>query len=153
MEGFFRGTSSHKAGSGTHSAFRSYYSNGDEKTEGTAKWHAAVSDLYFKAGREAHRVLKDNGVLIVKCQDEVSANRQWLTHIEIYNEYHQLGFYCKDLFVVVRENRPVVARLKQQVHARKNHSYFMIFVKRPPGKKGKPLRSLAVRSKPASSSA
>jgi hypothetical protein len=146
MEGFFRKSSSHKAGGGTHSAFRSYYSNGDEKADDAAKWHAAVSDLYFKAGREAHRVLKDNGILIVKCQDEVSANRQWLTHIEIYNEYHTLGFYCKDLFVVVRENRPVVARLKKQVHARKNHSYFMIFVKCPAGKKGKKLRSTAIVS-------
>lgn len=134
MEGFFRRNNSHKAGGGTHSAFRNYYSNGDETTDGSAKWHAAVTDLYFKAGREAHRVLKNKGILIVKCQDEVSANQQWLTHIEIHNEYHRLGFYCKDLFVVVRENRPVVARLKKQVHARKNHSYFLIFVKRAPGK-------------------
>jgi tRNA G10 N-methylase Trm11 len=129
MEGFYRRKSSHKAGSGTHSAFRRYYSNGDEEAKGPAKWHAAVTDLYFKAGREARRVLKDRGVLIVKCQDEVSANRQWLTHIEIYNEYQGLGFYCKDLFVVTRGNRPVVARLKKQVHARKNHSYFLVFVK------------------------
>jgi len=135
MEGFFRRSGTDKAGGGSHSAFRNYYSNGDERSEGTAKWHAAVSDLYFKAGREAYRVLKPNGVLIVKCQDEVSANRQWLTHIEIFNEYGQIGFYCKDLFVVVRENRPVVARLKKQVHARKNHSYFMVFIKRAIGKK------------------
>jgi hypothetical protein len=129
MEGFYRRATSHKAGSGTHSAFRSYYSNGDEQAQGSAKWHAAVTDLYLKAGREAYRVLKDNGVLIVKCQDEVSANRQWLTHIEIFNAYRDLGFYCKDLFIVVRENRPAIARLKKQVHARKNHSYFMVFVK------------------------
>jgi hypothetical protein len=147
MEGFFRKSNGQKAGGGTHSAFRDYYSNGDEKAEGSAKWHAAVTDLYFKAGREAHRVLKDNGVLIVKCQDEVSANRQWLTHIEIHCEYLKIGFYCKDLFVVVRTNRPVVARLKKQVHARKNHSYFMIFVKCPPGKNGNRLRSKAISSK------
>jgi tRNA G10 N-methylase Trm11 len=147
MEGFFRRDTQQKAGGGTHSAFRSYYSNGDEEATGSAKWHAAVTDLYFKAGREAHRVLKDYGTLIVKCQDEVSANRQWLTHIEIYNEYEKLGFYCKDLFVVVRENRPVVARLKKQVHARKNHSYFMIFVKYPATRKGQRLRSRAIMSK------
>ncbi len=129
MEGFFRKTTSHKAGGGTHAAFRNYYSNGDESAESSAKWHAAVAALYYEAGREAHRVLKDNGVFIVKCQDEVSANKQWLTHIEIYNRYKEYGFYCKDLFVVVRDNRPVVARLKKQVHARKNHSYFLIFVK------------------------
>jgi len=141
MEGFYRGNGTQKAGSGTHSAFASFYSNGDERANGSAKWHAAVTDLYFKAGAEAHRVLKPNGVLIVKCQDEVSANRQWLTHIEITNEYESKGFYAKDLFVVVRENRPVISRLKKQVHARKNHSYFLVFVKIPRGKRKESMRS------------
>jgi hypothetical protein len=152
MEGFFRRSGTAKAGGGSHSAFREYYSNGDENADGP-KWHQAVLDLYFRAGREAHRVLKENGVLILKCQDEVSANRQWLTHIEIYNEYAEYGFYCKDLFVVVRENRPVVSRLKQQVHARKNHSYFMVFIKCPKGKKSHRVRSRAIASKTGSGSA
>ena len=119
------------AGGGSHAAFRENYSNGNA-TKGGPKWHAAVTDLYFKAGAEAWRVLRDDGVLIVKCQDEVSANKQWFTHVEIINEYARIGFYAKDLFVVVRTNRPVVARLKKQVHARKNHSYFLIFIKPKP---------------------
>lgn len=134
MEGLFRKNSHHMAGSGTYAAFRNHYSDGEETTDGP-KWHAAVVDLYFKAGREANRVLKDNGVLIVKCQDEVSANRQNLTHVEIINEYEKIGFYTKDLFIVVRPNKPAVSRLKKQVHARKNHSYFLVFVKIPAGKK------------------
>ena len=140
MEGFFRKSNTHKAGFGTHNSFREYYSNGDEQVDG-AKWHGAVLDLYFKAGREARRILRDNGVLIVKCQDEVSANRQHLTHVEIINEYGGLGFYVKDLFVVVRSNRPGVSRLKKQVHARKNHSYFLVFVKVPKGKTPQRMRS------------
>lgn len=88
-----------------------------------------MTDLYFQAGRESHRVLRPEGILIVKCQDEVSANRQWLTHVEIINQFSEYGFYCKDLFVVVRTNRPIVSRLKKQEHARKNHSYFLVFVK------------------------
>jgi len=59
----------------------------------------------------------------------VSANRQWLTHVEIINEYERIGFYVRDLFVVVRNNRPIITRLKKQVHARKNHSYFIVFQK------------------------
>lgn len=140
MEGLLRNNKEHKAGNGSHSAFREYYSNGDEVNHQGPKWHAAVSDLYFKAGAEAHRVLKDNGVMIVKCQDEVSANRQWLTHVEIINHYELLGFYTKDLFVVVRQNKAVIARLKTQVHARKNHSYFLVFVKIPKGKKALSMR-------------
>ncbi|MDQ3747579.1 MAG: site-specific DNA-methyltransferase [Acidobacteriota bacterium] len=135
MEGFYRKSPDNKAGSGSHSAFAEAYSNGDEinedlENEGTKKWHAAVTDMYFKAGKEALRVLRKNGVLIVKCQDEVSAGKQWLTHVEIINRYEELGFYTKDLFVVVRNNRPSVSRLITQKHARKNHSYFLVFVKK-----------------------
>lgn len=128
MEGFYRHHNGHLAGSGSHSTFRKAYSNGQETASGP-KWHAAVLDMYFKAGAEAYRVLKENGVLIVKCQDEVSANTQRLTHVEIINHYTKLGFYAKDLFVVVRPNSPCVTRLKAQVHARKNHSYFLVFIK------------------------
>jgi len=139
MEGLFRRCTTHMAGGGTHKAFREHYSNGQKTTAGP-KYHEAVLDLYFKAGEEAHRVLKDNGVLIVKCQDEVSANRQRLTHVEIINRYEAMGFYTKDLFVVVRQNRPGISRLKKQAHARKNHSYFLVFVKIPKGKKRESMR-------------
>ena len=129
MEGLFRKTVGNLAGSGTHASFREKYSNG-EPTEAGPKWHQAVLDLYIRACNEAHRVLRREGVLIVKCQDEVSANRQNLTHVEIINHCEKKGFYTKDLFVVVRPNRPGVSRIKRQVHARKNHSYFLVFVKK-----------------------
>jgi tRNA G10 N-methylase Trm11 len=140
MEGLYRRAKSHLAGSGTYAAFRTTYSNSERTLDGP-KYHDAVLDLYFKSGREAHRVLRKYGVLIVKCQDEVSANTQRLTHVEIINEYKTLGFYAKDLFVVVRSNRPAVSRIKRQEHARKNHSYFLIFVKTDgENPKGKGLR-------------
>ncbi|MGB3684943.1 MAG: hypothetical protein WA991_03860 [Ornithinimicrobium sp.] len=133
MEGLFRKETGHMAGEGTHSAFRERYSDGKATlhVEGAPKWHDAVLDLYFKAGLEAQRVLRNYGVFIVKCQDEVSANRQRLTHVELINEWAD-GFYCKDIFVVTRNNKPGVTRLLRQEHARKNHSYFLVFVKRNP---------------------
>jgi tRNA G10 N-methylase Trm11 len=140
MEGLFRRSQSQLAGGGTHAAFRDHYSNGKQSTAGP-KYHDAVLDLYFRAGDEARRVLKPGGVLIVKCQDEVSANRQRLTHVEIINRFEANGFYTKDLFVVVRTNRPAVSRLKKQAHARKNHSYFLVFVKIPAGKRRESMRS------------
>lgn len=131
MEGLYRRERGHLAGSGSHAAFRETYSNGGA-TNGGPKWHGAVLDMYFRAGAEAFRVLRNGGVLIVKCQDEVSANTQRLTHVEIINHYEGVGFYAKDLFVVVRSNSPCITRLKNQVHARKNHSYFLVFVKGSP---------------------
>lgn len=134
MEGLFRASTAHLAGSGSHAAFRSSYSDGRATVavDGAPKYHEAVLDLYLKAGKEAHRVLRDYGVFVVKCQDEVSANRQRLTHVELINAYEDTGFYCKDLFIVVRPNRPGVTRLLRQEHARKNHSYFLVFVKLDP---------------------
>jgi hypothetical protein len=129
MEGLYRANEDNLAGDGTHAAFRQSYSNGMPTSTGP-KWHDAVVDMYMKAGIEAYRVLKNDGICIVKCQDEVSANKQRLTHVEIITGYESLGFYTKDLFVVVRQNKAGVSRLIKQEHARKMHSYFLVFQKR-----------------------
>lgn len=131
MEGLHRASVDHLAGSGTHSAFREAYSNGKkcETGENIPKWHDAVVDLYLKTALQAWDAIKPGGMFIVKCQDEVSANKQRLTHVEIISACESLGFYTKDLFVVVRTNKPVISRMVTQVHARKNHSYFLVFQK------------------------
>ncbi|WP_082507493.1 DNA methyltransferase [Duganella sp. Root336D2] len=115
-----------------HQNFEAYYRNNGGEAAGGKKYHEAVLDLYFQAGKEAWRVLKDNGVFIVKCQDEVCANKQRLTHVELINEYASYGFVCEDLFVIVRKGKPGVSRMIKQVHARKNHSYFLVFIKPRP---------------------
>ena len=110
-----------------HQNYEEYYRNNEATS--TRKYHEAVLDLYFSAAREAWRVLKAGGVYIVKCQDEVCANRQRLTHVEIINELTGQGFVAEDLFVVVRPGKPGVSRVLQQAHARKSHSYFLVFLK------------------------
>ncbi|MDB5373562.1 MAG: hypothetical protein JWP04_2204 [Belnapia sp.] len=142
MEGLLRNAPATRGGLGSHAGLRTYYAAGGETPATGAdglpaaagrRWHQAVLDLYLAAGAEARRVLRDHGILIVKCQDEVSANRQELTHVQIIAGFAELGFYARDLFVLVRSNRPGVARLLRQVHARKNHSYFLVFQKVPDG--------------------
>jgi hypothetical protein len=123
MEGAMRGT----AYSEGQQQFGDYY--GLQRCSGAGKYHAAILNLYLDGCMEADRVLRRGGVLIVKCQDEVSANKQRLTHVEIINAMAARGYYAKDIFIVVRSNRPVVSRIKKQVHARKNHSYFLVLVK------------------------
>jgi DNA modification methylase len=115
-----------------HQNYENYYRNNLATSE--KKYHEAVLDLYFSAAREAIRVLKEGGIYIVKCQDEVCANQQRLTHIELINELQSYGFVTEDLFVVVRTNKPGVSRILKQAHARKNHSYFVVFIK-PKGKR------------------
>ncbi|QUV84192.1 DNA methyltransferase [Chloracidobacterium aggregatum] len=115
-----------------HQNYEGYYKNNLTRSE--KKYHEAVLDLYFKAAREAWRVLREGGTYVVKCQDEVCANQQRLTHVEIINELQSYGFVVEDLFVVVRNGRPGVSRLLKQAHARKNHSYFLVFLK-PKGRK------------------
>ncbi len=114
----------------THQPFERYYKNNDTGNRTKAKYHEAVLALYEDGGKEAYRVLRPRGVMIVKCQDEVCSNRQRFTHVEIIQAYEELGFVAEDLFVVVRNNRPGVSRAVKQVHARKNHSYFLVFWKR-----------------------
>jgi hypothetical protein len=111
-----------------HQNFEQYYQN-NSASNGGKKYHEAVLDLYFRSAHEAHRVLKGEGIYIVKCQDEVCANQQRLTHVEIINELAEIGFIVEDLFVVVRRNKPGVSRILKQLHARKNHSYFLVFRK------------------------
>ncbi len=112
-----------------HQNFEHYYANNGATNGSGKKYHEAVLDLYFKAAQEAHRTLRDEGVYIVKCGDEVCANQQRLTHVELVNEFTRNGFVIEDLFVLLRNNRPGVSRVLRQVHARKNHSYFLVFRK------------------------
>ncbi|MEW5816485.1 MAG: DNA methyltransferase [Spirochaetota bacterium] len=111
-----------------HQNYENYYANNNTK-HNSKKYHEAVLDLYFSGALEAKRVLKTNGILIIKCQDEVCANKQRLTHVEIINELEKMSFVVEDLFVITRTNRPGVSRVLKQQHARKNHSYFLVFRK------------------------
>jgi hypothetical protein len=140
LEGLLRAKRETRGGQGSHDALRRHYAGGGvlpdaEPPDGAGRWHQAVLDLYMAASREARRVLRDHGILILKCQDEVSANRQELTHVQLVVALAGMGFYARDLFVLTRPNRPSVARLLRQVHARKNHSYFLVFQKVPEGVK------------------
>lgn len=83
--------------------------------------------FYSEALQEFYRVLAPNGVLIFKCQDTIDSSKQYLSHVYIINEAERIGFYCKDLFVYCVRNR-IIDKPEQQ-HARKFHSYYLVFKK------------------------
>ena len=87
-----------------------------------------IRQLYIEGSKEAWRVLNDNAILIVKCQDEIIARKQIWNHIELLLEIEKLGYVCVDLFVLVRKSGVIVSH-NRQFHAAKNHSYFLVFRK------------------------
>lgn len=90
-----------------------------------------LHSFYIKSLSEFYRVLKPNGILIFKCQDKVSSGKQYFSHVMIHNWASEIGFYAKDLYVLLAKNRIVAKwQLKNQKHARKFHSYFWVFQKK-----------------------
>ena len=89
-----------------------------------------LHQFYIDSLKELYRTLKEKGVLIFKCQDKISSGKQYMSHCFICNEAVKIGFYPKDLFILLAKNRIVADwQLKNQKNARKFHSYFWVFEK------------------------
>lgn len=84
--------------------------------------------LYEDSFREFKRILIPKGVLIFKCQDTIQDHKQYLSHLKILNLALEYDFYPKDLFVLLAKNRLIRDNLHRQQHARKYHSYFLVFI-------------------------
>jgi len=113
------------------SAFERYYRNNQRKAS-SRSYMEAILGLYYDAAAEALRVLKQGGIYIVKCQDQIHANRQWFVHVDLMVGLRSMGFTQEDLFILMRHNRPGVSRILRQAHARKNSSFFLVFRKHTP---------------------
>jgi len=89
-----------------------------------------LHQFYIDSLIEAYRILKPNGILIFKCQDKVSSGKQYFSHCFIKEQAEQVGFYSKDLFILLAKNRIIANwQLENQKNARKYHSYFWVFQK------------------------
>lgn len=86
-----------------------------------------LKSLYRDSLKEFSRILLPNGLLVFKCQDTVTSGKQFLTHCFIINEAEKLGFTCHDLFILVRERAIMDSKWNKQQHARKTHSYYLVF--------------------------
>ena len=85
--------------------------------------------FYRNAINEFYRVLAVGGMLTIKCQDTVSSAKQHLSHVAIINAAESVGFYSKDLFILIRDNVLWSPNMEHQQHARKTHCYFLVFTK------------------------
>lgn len=89
---------------------------------------SAVLDLYEGGMKEAHRVLRADGLLMVKCQDGIESGKPRWNHVTLANIGVHHGFVMRDLFVLVQPTQPTI-RWPHQLHARKNHSYLWVMEK------------------------
>lgn len=90
--------------------------------------YEAVYRLYLRGILEAHRVLRKKGVLVVKCQPCVADHVQKPIHVHLITQLPTLGFRFEDEFILHAHAKPMMRHTAQQ-HARKNHSYFLVFSK------------------------
>jgi hypothetical protein len=91
-----------------------------------------LKNHYFGTLKETYRLLQDEGILVLKCQDVVSSGKNHFSHCLVMNMALQVGFYPKDLFILMAKNRINSfngEKWKNQYHARKHHSYFWVFQK------------------------
>lgn len=87
-------------------------------------WQFYKESLY-----ELYRVLKPSGIIVFKCQDIVSGGTQHMSHYSVMKYADEIGFYTKDFFVLGNRNVLWSPNMINQQHARKNHSYFIVFQK------------------------
>jgi len=93
-----------------------------------------LTDNYYNTLKELYRVTTPGGLVVMKSQDVVSGGKNHFTHVMAMNMAHKIGFYPRDLFILLAKGRihSFGGRWKVQHHARKHHSYFWVFEKTKP---------------------
>lgn len=109
-----------------------------------------VLDLYRDGIREAFRVLRVGGRVLVKCQDMTYSERLHLVHLDVIRQMQEAGFQFVDMFVLVNINRrrqsstdhdpetEAVPPAVRQHRARRSHSYLLVGIKPKVRKKKSP---------------
>lgn len=83
--------------------------------------------FYGRSMREFHRVLGPNGIFVIKCQDGVSSGKNNWSHYEVERMAREIGFSQLDMFILGSKNVLMSPNMVNQKHARKNHSFFLVF--------------------------
>lgn len=81
--------------------------------------------MYQDSLKEFHRILKTKGILIFKCQDYTDS-KTTMTHCLVHNWAIMMGFYPKDIFILLASGGRIYNPNLKQRHARKFHCYFWV---------------------------
>lgn len=85
--------------------------------------------FYTCALSELSRILVEGGTAVIKCQDVITGGRQVWSHMHLMNEAEKFGLAAIDLFVLIASSFIWSPNMAKQQHARKIHSYFLVFRK------------------------
>jgi hypothetical protein len=85
--------------------------------------------LYAAFVREAHRVVREEGILLCKITDYVHNHRLQWAHLEMVRAATGAGFKACDCIVKVRRAPIVDPKWKTAHHARRQHCYWLVFRK------------------------
>ena len=90
-----------------------------------------LTENYYNTLQELYRVYKKDGLVIMKTMDTVSGGKNHFTHVMVMNMAMKIGFYPRDLFVLVAKMRinSFGSQWSKQEHARKHHCYYWVFEK------------------------
>ncbi len=85
--------------------------------------------LYPAFVREAHRVLKVEGILLCKIADYIHDHQYQWAHVDFIEAARQVGFTACDCIIKVRKRPIIDPKWKVAHHSRRQHCYWLIFRK------------------------
>ena len=91
--------------------------------------HYTFTHTFPPFAREAHRVLKEEGILFCKITDYVHHHRYQWAHIELIHAAQEVGFTACDCIVKIRKGPIIDPKWKLAHHTRRQHCYWIVFRK------------------------
>lgn len=86
-------------------------------------------ETYYFHMKEMYRLLNEDGIAIVKCQNTISSRKQINSPEYLWLCGESIGFDMCDKFVLLAKNRIISGKHKNQQHSRRFESYFLVFKK------------------------
>lgn len=79
--------------------------------------------------KEAHRVLRREGVLFCKITDYIHHHRYQWAHVELVRAARAVGFIACDCIIKIRKGPIIDPKWKVAHHTRRQHCYWLVFRK------------------------
>ena len=87
---------------------------------------AQLTESYYHWMEEMHRVLRPDGIAIVKCQKTITGSKALNTPEFVWMAAESLGMDMMDSFMLVAKARLISGKVKQQQHSRRFESEFLV---------------------------